>query len=230
MKEKNISLKLFQGIKSKISVYKNKFLFKEIRENGSRIQYELIAQKLGKLAKINVLRFLKEKKLKGKKGLSMNDEKEAVLLQFFKRNLNNEQKRQLKKIILFDIWIGNSDRHTANILVSKNKLIIFDHETLFKSSQNGSSFIKLDLGKRLDKDYINKIEKLIASQSRFNIKKVLIKRFNFKNDDFNNIKNIDSKKIKQIIKNSNLNKQEKEEIYKYLIFRKENFDKMIFIR
>lgn len=230
MKERNTPLKLFQGIKSKITIYKNNFLFKEIKKDGRKLQYELIAQKLGKLAKLNVLKFLKEKNLKGKTGLLMNYEKDAVLLQSFKRNLNKEQKRQLQKIILFDILIGNSDRHTANILVSKNNLIAFDHETLFKSSQNGSDFIKIDFGKRLNKDYISRIEGLIASQSRLTTKQVLTKYFNFKSEDFNKLKKIDSKKIKKIIKDSALDRQEKEKIYKYLIFRKENFDRMIFIK
>ena len=122
--------------------------------------------------------------------------KDSSLLMHYKKKLDKKQIRQLKRIILFDIWIGNKDRHTANIFVNHN-LTIFDHEKVFQEG-NARNFIKMDIGRKLDKDYVNIIEKLDKELTAIQA----LKKLNFAKEDFVNIKDED---IKSIVKNEKIN-------------------------
>ena len=110
----------------------------------------------------------------------------------------------MKKIILFDIWIGNKDRHASNIFVNHN-LTIFDHEKIFQG-RNARNFIKLDIGRKLNKDYVSIIENLLDKDLTA---MQVLKKLNFAKEDFVNIKDED---IRSIVKD--------EEIINFLISRK----------
>ncbi len=173
---------------------------------SKNIEKEILANKLAKLFNIDTLD-IRPAEINNKEGILMPYLKDSSLLMLYKRELDKKQIRQLKRIILFDIWIGNKDRHTANIFVNHN-LTIFDHEKIFQGG-NARNFIKLDIGRKLDKDYVSIIENLLdkdltAMQA--------LKRLNFGKEDFVNINDED---IKNITKD--------EEISNFLISRK-NFD------
>ncbi len=173
---------------------------------SKNIEKEILANKLAKLFNIDTLD-IRPAEINNKEGILMPYLKDSSLLMLYKRELDKKQIRQLKRIILFDIWIGNKDRHTANIFVNHN-LTIFDHEKIFQGG-NARNFIKLDIGRKLDKDYVSIIENLLdkdltAMQA--------LKRLNFGKEDFVNINDEDIKNITQ-----------DEEISNFLISRK-NFD------
>ncbi|MBU2639453.1 MAG: hypothetical protein KKG75_01960 [Nanoarchaeota archaeon] len=170
---------------------------------SKNIKKEILVNKLAKLFKIKTIN-LKPFEIDNKKGILMDYIKDSTLLADYKKNLNQEQISQLKRIILFDIWIGNKDRHTANIFVNNN-LTIFDNDKVFQQGL-GRSFIKLDIGRKLNKNYVDIIEKLL--DKNLTIKQVL-KKLNFSEKDFVKIKNSD---IRKTIKDKNL--------VNYLISRK----------
>lgn len=213
----------FKGIKSRLYIYSdeagNKYIYKELTPPfEEKIKNELAAHKLAKLAGVNVLNFIKRDKLPNRNpGLLMNFLETASTLADFKRELSSKQKQDLRKIILFDIWIGNSDRHTANILIT-DRLIAFDHTKLFKQSEKATDFIKLAVGRKLDKDYVSKLEKLM--RLKLSTKDVLIKWFGFNEADFSRIKNIKEQEIRKIVSESKLT---------YLIKRKNNLLNFSFI-
>ena len=168
------------------------------------IKKELLADKLAKFFNINTMN-IKPVKIKGTAGIFMDYLKDSVLLMHYNKKLDNKQLNQLKKIIIFDIWIGNRDRHTANIFVNHD-LTVFDHENVF-NDVTARKCIKLDTGRRLNKDYVTIIEKSI--DKHLTAKKILLK-IGFKKTDFlaiseNKIKNIidDKKLIKFLISRSN---------------------------
>ena len=126
----------------------------------------------------------------------MNYITKSELLMHHQKKLNKNQIQELKKIILFDIWIGNKDRHTANIFINDN-LIAFDHEKIFNKGR-ARQFIKIDTGRKLNKDFVDIIEKLIDKKS--NTKDVLMK-LGFKEDDFPKIR---KEETERIIKNKKI--------------------------
>jgi hypothetical protein len=111
-----IIMKLIKTIKTAYNIlyiYKtnnNLFAFKP----SKNIKNEMLANKLAKLFNIKTLK-IKPFKIKNKKGILMNYLKDSSLLMYYRKQLNKKQIDQLKRIILFDIWIENKDRHTANI-------------------------------------------------------------------------------------------------------------------
>jgi len=203
------------------------FLFKEIKDNAA-IEYELLVQKLAKKLSVNTLKFLRKIELNNKKGLLMNYLRDSVLLCYYKRNLNKEQIRELQRIILLDILVGNKDRHTANLFINKH-ITAFDNDKILKGkARNSSSFVKLDTGRKLDKDYIEKIEE-IMNKGNVTTKTALLKYFGFDERDILKIKSITDKEIHNIIDSIKLNKTEKKRIMDFLIYRRDNFDILPYI-
>ena len=175
-----------------IRIYKEKgklFVFKP----SKNIEKEILANKLAKIFGIKTIK-IKSFKINNIRGIKMNYMKKSTLLTRYKKELNKTQIQELKKIILFDIWIGNKDRHTANIFVNRN-LIAFDHEKVFNKAK-GRQCIKLDTGRRLKKDYVDIIEKLI--DKKLTAKEVLLK-LGFK--EFPKIKKED---IENVVKDKEL--------------------------
>lgn len=171
---------------------------------SNNIDKEIIANKLARLFDIRTLE-IKAFKIKNKKGILMDYIKDKKLLTDYKKELKEHHLQQLKKIILFDIWIGNKDRHTANIFINDD-LIAFDHDNIFNEG-NTRNLIKFDIGRKLNKNFVDIIEKLQGK--KISVKKALNK-IGFKEEDF--IK-INEEKIREIVKNKNLQN--------YLIIRKE---------
>ena len=137
-------------------------------------------------------------------GILMNYLEDSTLLMHHKKKLDKNQMGQLRKIILFDIWIGNKDRHTANIFVNDD-LIIFDHDHIFQDG-DARKFIKLDIGRKLCRDYVDIIENLL--DKHLTVTQIL-KKLWFTKEDFITIKDED---IKRIVKD--------DEIRTFLISRK----------
>jgi len=190
-------MKLIKTIKTAnniIYIYKinNKLFAFKPSEN---IEREILVNKLAKLFKIKTLR-IKLLKIDNKKGILMDYLKEGMLLTNYNRELNINQIKQLKKIILFDIWIGNKDRHTGNIFVGNN-LTVFDHENVF-NKEYARKFVKLDIGRRLNKNYVEIIEKIL--DKNLTVVQVL-KKLGFTKKDFINL---EEKDIKKIIKDKDL--------------------------
>src|SRR3989344_4689827 len=126
-------IKTIKTVSNIIYIYKidnDLFAFKP----SKNIKKEILANKLAKLFNIDTLD-IKPAGINNKRGILMPYLKDSSLLMYYKKELDKNQIRQLKRIILFDIWIGNKDRHTANIFIN-NDLIAFDHEKIF---QNGDA-------------------------------------------------------------------------------------------
>ena len=174
-----------------IYIYKKNsklFAFKPTK----KLENEILANKLAKLFDVKTLK-IKQAEINDKKGILMDYLNDSVLLMYCKKELNKQQLEQLKRIILFDIWIGNKDRHSANILVNDD-LIAFDHERVFQKG-TARSFIKLDTGRKLAKNYVDIIERLIGKDLTA---KQVLKKLGFTENDFIMIKDMD---IKKIVKN-----------------------------
>lgn len=154
------------------------------------VEKELLVNKLAKLFDVNVMK-IKTAEIEGRKGILMDYLEHSTLLVHYKKELDKEQIKQLKKIVLFDIWIGNRDRHTANIFVNDN-LTAFDHNNVFNKSA-ARNFIKLDVGRRVNKDYVEIIEKTLSKS--FTVAQVL-KKLGFAEEDF---REINEKEIRRIV-------------------------------
>lgn len=203
------------------------FLFKEIK-NDIAIEYELLVQKLAGKLSIATLKFLRKSTLNNKKGLLMNYLKDSVLLCNYKADLNKKQKRELQRIVLFDILVGNKDRHTANLFVNTH-ITVFDHDRILKGkTRSSSSFVKLDVGKKLDKDYVEKVENMLKKE-KIIAKTALLKYFGFDKKDILRIKSITGKEIHNIVNSIKLNKTEKKRITDFLIYRRDNFDSLPYV-
>jgi len=203
-------------------LYKNKFLFKEIK-NDIVIEHELLVQELSRRLSIKTLKFLQKITLNNKKGLLTNFLKDSKLLCHYKRELNIEQKIELQRIILLDILIGNRDRHTANLFINKH-ITAFDHDKILKDRTRKSSvFVKLDVGQKLDKDYIEKLEEIIVDGNVIT-KTALLKYFGFNKEGILKIKSITNNEFYNIIKPLKLDKVEKNRVINFLIYRRNNFD------
>ncbi|MDP2749538.1 MAG: hypothetical protein Q8O89_01750 [Nanoarchaeota archaeon] len=170
---------------------KKVFVFKP----SKNVEKEILANKLAKILGIKTLK-MEPYEIDGVKGIKMNYATRSVLLANHKQELNKAHMRALKNIILFDIWIGNKDRHTANIFVGK-ELIAFDHEKIFNKGR-ARQFIKLDVGRRLNDNFVDVVEKLI--DKRLSAKEVLIK-LGFDEEDFPVIRKDD---IKNVVKDEGL--------------------------
>lgn len=151
--------------------------------------------KLAKLFGVSVMN-IKSTEIGGIKGILMDYLKHSTLLVHYKKELNKEQIKQLKKIILFDIWIGNKDRHTGNIFVNDN-LTAFDHDNVFNKG-DARNFIKLDVGRKVNKDYVEVIEKILGKNLTAT---EVLKKLGFVEEDF---KDIDEKEIRKIVVDKSL--------------------------
>ena len=211
--------KKFQGVFSNIYICsdeeKNLFLFKYI-QNKKIIYNEVLAWKIAPLAKVSTIPYPAEYSSKEKKGIILTYLKEAKPLNQYKKKLNSNQLNELQRIILFDLFIGNRDRHTANILVHENNLIPVDHGKILQEKQGkGIRFIKLDLGLKLNPKWPDIIEKLKGMSTI----SALIK-LGFNKRDIKLIENIRDAKMRKITSNSNTSN--------FLHFRRNNFTKLDF--
>lgn len=201
----NLRMKLIKTIKTVsniIYIYEinnNLFAFKPSKNS----EKEILANKLANLFGIKTLE-TKPVKIGNCDGILMNYLENSTLLTNYKNKLNKNQMKQLKKIILFDIWICNKDRHTANVFIN-NDLIIFDHDNIFQDG-DARKFIKLDMGRKLNKNYVDIIENLLDKDLTA---VQVLKKLGFTHEDFIKIKDED---IKDIVKDN--------EILKLLISRK----------
>ncbi len=170
-----------------IYIYKdnNKIFAFKPTENA---KIEILANQLAALFGIKTPH-IEQAEISNQKGILMDYMHDAKLLMHYEKELNPKQLSQLKRIILFDIWAGNKDRHTANIFV-KEDLIAFDHEKLFQKG-NARNFIKIDTGRKLNKNYIDIVEKLLDKNLTA---KNAMKTLGFLETDFItlNIKDIES--------------------------------------
>ena len=146
----------------------------------------------------------------------------------FTRNpLNQPITHHHQRIILLDILIGNKDRHTANLFVNKH-ITAFDHDKILKGkTSNSSAFVKLDIGRKLDRDYVGKIEDIIK-KSNITTKTALLKYFGFNNREILKIKSIADKEFCNIVNSLKLDKREKKRIIGFLIYRRGNFDALLY--
>lgn len=186
-------VKTIKTISNIIYVYKidnNLFAFKPSED----VEKEILANKLAKLFLIKTLN-IKPAEMNNK-GILMPFLKEATLLTYYKKELDKRLLKQLRRIVLFDIWIGNKDRHTANVFVNED-LIAFDHDKVFQKG-DARKFIKLDIGRKLNRDYVDIIERILDKNLK--VKQVL-KKLDFKEEDFIDIKDKD---IKNIVKEKKL--------------------------
>jgi len=179
-------IKTIKTISNVIYIYKinnSLFAFKP----SDNIEKEILVNKLAKLFDIKTLE-VKPYKIDNKNGILMNYLEDSTLLMDHKKKLNKNQIKQLKSIIVFDIWVGNKDRHTANVFINDD-LIIFDHDNTFHKG-DGRKFIKLDIGRKLNKDYVDIIENLL--DKNLTVMQVL-KKVGFADEDFVKIKDEDIK-------------------------------------
>ncbi len=190
-------MKLIKTIKTTSSttyIYsKNKKLF--AFKPSENIGKEILANKLAKIFRVRTLK-AKPVEIKGKRGIMTNYMEKSILLANYKKELNKTHTQELKRIILFDVWVCNRDRHAANIFVNDH-LIAFDHEKIF-SKGTARQFIKLDIGRKLRKDFIDIIERLV--DKKLSIKSALIK-LGFKEKDFPKVK---KEEVKNIVKDKQL--------------------------
>lgn len=170
---------------------KKLFAFKPLRN----IEKEILANKLAKIFGIRTLK-AEPAEIKGEKGIRTDYMEKSILLADYKKELNKTQIQELKRIILFDILVGNKDRHTANIFVNDH-LIAFDHEKIFSKGM-ARKFIKIDVGIKLRKDFVDIMENLVEKE--LSVKDVLIK-LGFKENDFSKIK---KGSIRNIVKDEQL--------------------------
>lgn len=193
-----VKMKLIKTIKTVsniIYIYKSNndlFAFKPSKNMGK----EILANRLAGLFGIKILK-IKPAEIGDKKGILMNYLKDSTLLMRYENQLNKKQIKQLKRIILFDIWIGNKDRHTANILVANDDLIAFDHEKILQKGQ-ARNFIKMDTGRKLNKSYVDIIEKLLDKDLTA---KQVLQKIGFEEEDFIEIKEED---IRALVKDKNI--------------------------
>ena len=193
-------------------------LFKEINDSKI-IQYELLVQKLAE--KLSV-RTLKLYSIQGK-GILMDYHKDSILLCNYRHGLNPTQKRGLQRIVLLDLLIGNKDRHTANMFVNEH-LTAFDHDKILRDiARPSSAFVKLDVGKKLDTDYLEKVEQILQ-KGNISTKTALLEYFGFNEEDIAMIKTLQDKEIALIVNSLRFSESEKKRIISFLIYRRDNFD------
>ncbi len=170
---------------------KKLFVFKP----SKNIEKEILVNKLAKIFGIKTLK-AEPCEINSVKGIKMNYLAKSNLLANHKQKLDKAQMQALKRIILFDIWTGNKDRHTANIFVNRD-LIALDHEKIFNKGR-ARQFIKFDIGRRLNDDFVDIIEKLV--DKKLSAKEILMK-LGFNEEDF---PTISKKNIKNIVKDKSL--------------------------
>lgn len=202
------------------------FLFKEIM-NDLAIEYELLVEKLAKGLSVRTLPFLQKITIDNKKGLLMSFIHNSQLLCHYKEELNAYQRKELQRIILMDILIGNKDRHAANIFVNEH-LTAFDHDTLFIGKERKSSaFIKIDVGQKLDKQYVVKLEQIIK-KDQVSTATALLDYFGFEQEDIINIKSINDPEFYLMVDTLQLDEKKKSVILDFLKYRRDNFDSLAF--
>lgn len=205
----------------------NEFLFKEIR-NDLIVEYELLVQKLAERLSVRTLPFLQKISIDNKKGLLMNYLKDSVLLCDYKSELNAEQKKELQKVVLMDILIGNKDRHAANIFINKH-LTVFDHDAILVGKERKSSaFIKMDVGQKLDKQYVAKLEQIIKKGS-VSTATALQEYFEFQQEDIRSIKSISDQELYSLLTSLQLDEEKKYLIIDFLKYRRDNFESLAFV-
>jgi hypothetical protein len=213
---------LYKGVFSNVYVCEDsagrKFLFKEVK-NHSVLFNELIAHRVAKVVGIPALDFLNRMVVEGKEGLVMTYVKGAPLLSGYGKALNKSQHRDLQRIVLFDLLIGNRDRHAANIMVGE-RLVAFDHGRAFVDrSAIGMKFVKLELGRLLDKRYVDKIEE-ISSGKAVSTRDALVHWFGFHAVDVDALERISESGLRYAIDSAECPGNVRDSAFEFVIFRK----------
>jgi hypothetical protein len=218
----------FKGVFSNVYVCKDRsgceFLFKEAKSQKVVLN-ELLAHRIAKVVGVSVLDFLERKSVEGKDGLVMTYLKGASLLAQYEKALNANQLRELQRIVVFDLLIGNRDRHSANVLVGKH-LVAFDHGRVFvDKSAVGMKFVKLEVGRLLDKDYVDKLEKISAGEA-VSTGDALVKWFGFRQEDFDAVKRVSDSELRRAIDSVECPQKVRDSACEYVFFRKKVFDSL----
>ena len=202
----------------------NEFLFKEIL-NDTAIEYEMLVQELAKKIGVKTLPFLQKIDLDNKKGLLMSFLQDSLLLCHSTAELNTNQKKELQKIILMDLLVGNKDRHAANLFINTH-ITAFDHDRLFIGKERKSSaFVKLEIGKKMDKQYIPKLEQIIH-KGNISTATALLDYFEFDQKDIINIKSLSDQDFYFVVNSLQLDENRKMSILEFLKYRRDNFDSL----
>ncbi len=202
-----------------------KFLFKEL--NHEHIGYELLIRDLAKLMHIDFFNCFEAKTINNSQGIIMDYCEFSETLYNFPV-ITNEQLEKLKIIMLLDLIVGNKDRHTANILIYHHKMIPIDHTKLFSKDKLCSTLIKLDVGRKLDQEYAEKIENILQDGKKLSVKTALQTHLGFSEEQFKEINQLDTSKLKEIVmKNSFI--KDKNLSYEYILMRIKNLGELGFI-
>lgn len=226
-----ISEQLYDSKGRKMNIYtcgdeNGEFLFKEIM-NDLALEYELLVEKLAKILSVRTLLFLQKITIDDKTGLLMSFIHNSPLLCHYKEELNADQRKELQQIVLMDILIGNKDRHAANIFVNEH-LIAFDHDKLFMGKERKSSaFIKMDVGQKLDTQYVAKMEQIIR-KGQVSTATALQEYFGFKPEDMLRIKSIRDQELDSLLSSLQLDEEKKTFILDFLKYRRDNFESLAF--
>ena len=217
----------FRGVFSNIYVCRDvsgkEFLFKYVKSERVVLN-ELLAYHIGKVAGVSVFSFLEHRVVDGKDGLLMPYLKDDVLLAKYGRRLDSGQLRKLRSIVLFDLLVGNRDRHSGNILVGTKGLVAFDHGRVFVDrSSPGIKFVKLDVGRFLDVDYVDKVHKISAG-TVVSTRDFLVGQLGFSKDDFYAVKCIKDSELRRTVDTVKCPKKVRNRAYNYVAFRKKAFD------
>lgn len=218
----------FKGVFSNVYVCIDnsgrEFLFKEVKSQKV-IWNELLAHRIGKVVGVSVLDFLERKNVEGKDGLVMTYMKDAPLLARYGKALNRDQLSDLQRIVLFDLLVGNRDRHAANVLVGK-RLVAFDHGRVFvDKSAVGMKFVKLEVGRLLVKDYVDKIEKISAGKA-VSTRDVLVNWFGFRQEDFDALKSVRDSELRNAVDSVDCPQKARDLACEHVVFRKRAFDRL----
>ena len=218
----------FRGVFSNVYVCKDEsgreFLFKEVKSQKVVLN-ELLAHRIAKVVGVPVLGFLERKTVDGKDGLVMTYLKDASLLTRYGKGLSWRQLRELQRIVVFDLLIGNRDRHSANVLAGKH-LIAFDHGRVFvDKSAVGMKFVKLEIGRLLDKNYVDKLEKISAGKA-VSTMDALVKWFGFRQEDVDSVKRVSDSELRRAIDSVECPQRVRDSAYEYVFFRKKVFDSL----
>ena len=216
----------FKGVFSDVYVCRDasgmEFLFKHAKSEKAVLN-ELLAHKLAGVVGVSMPDFLESRSVDGRDGLLMTYLKDDILLAKLGGVLSRRQLRELQRIVVFDLLVGNRDRHSANVLVGEG-LVAFDHGRIFiDRSSPGIKFVKLDIGRFLDEHYIDKVEK-ISSGTAVSTRDFLVKHLCFHQEDFDAIKRIKVSDFRRAVDGVKCSKNVRDAAYRYMVFRQNVFD------
>lgn len=178
------------------------------------IQNEILTWNLLPFANVQRIPYLAKCFLNNKTGLLLTYVEDVVLLNQRKR-VTKLQWRELQRIVLFDIWIGNKDRHAANILLYNHHLIAFDHGRILETIDATAECIKLDIGSKFYNgwpDILNRLKGMRVGEA--------LQVLGFRREDIQRIENISEMDLRKSVPDRNS--------FDYLRFRQHHFTSFLF--